>query len=150
MPVHDRSSICRYLPHGAGAVLLDVVAHTDHDTSICKSSRHKDVRNPFRVERAGQWCLPASAAIEFAAQAIALHGALGGRGGSDAQPASAYIARLKGVTWKPVLLSDVAGELTISATCTGRLASGAEYTFEITAEDMGRLASGTAIVMFAE
>jgi predicted hotdog family 3-hydroxylacyl-ACP dehydratase len=73
--IADRRRIEELLPHGSGMVLLDRVLSRDGETILCAADSHRDPDNPLR--RHGG--LPAMAAIEYAAQAAAVHGALSGQ-----------------------------------------------------------------------
>lgn len=70
--VIDDSRIRELIPHAGTMCLLDHVVRFD-DTSICCETRsHLDPRNPLRYKgRLSSLC-----AIEYAAQAMALHGGL--------------------------------------------------------------------------
>jgi predicted hotdog family 3-hydroxylacyl-ACP dehydratase len=91
--------------------------------------------------------LPGSAAIEFGAQAIALHGALSNTHQSG-KPQKAFIASLKNAEWSSAPLSDCHSDLTIQAECIAEVGAGAEYSFSVRNAD-NVLAQGNAIVMFS-
>ncbi len=67
---HD--AICARLPHAGRMCLLDRLEAWDGDSITCFATSHRDAHNPLR--RAGR--LPAVAGVEYAAQAMALHGNL--------------------------------------------------------------------------
>jgi predicted hotdog family 3-hydroxylacyl-ACP dehydratase len=72
--VLTRAEILNLLPHGAEMVLLDAVESMTEESIVCLTGCHRASGNPLRRGRS----LPAVAAVELAAQALALHGALCG------------------------------------------------------------------------
>jgi len=72
--VHDLASlaIADLLPHTGAMILIDEIVACDDTSIVCATSRHRDPENPMRDD--GR--LSSLAAVEFAAQAMALHGAL--------------------------------------------------------------------------
>lgn len=96
------------------------------------SDGHRDPAHPLRAKG----ILPASAGIEYAAQAIATHTALVSV--PRETPPIGYLAVLSGVRWNCTRLDDVAGPLIVrverlSATRTGLL-----YEFALSAPESGR------------
>ncbi len=78
----DRDGIAALIPHRGPMCLLDRMSSWDAARIECVAVNHRDPRHPLRTASG----LLASAAIEYAAQAMALHGALcasanGGRAG---------------------------------------------------------------------
>jgi predicted hotdog family 3-hydroxylacyl-ACP dehydratase len=73
--------------------------------------------------------LPALAAIEYAAQAMALHGGL--RAPRGHEPASGYLVAVRSVILHAAKLDDIAADLGISATCLASDASGLLYAFAV-------------------
>lgn len=139
----DRHAICERLPHGDAMVMLDAVTRWNADTILCETRRHVDAANPLR----SQDSLHASAGIEFAAQAIALHGLLKARPGGNVR--QAVIAGLKKVEWTHQRLDDAGDMLTVRATASSQLGDGAHYYFEIADASDAVIVSGEALVMFA-
>ena len=87
-----RDAIAALIPHSGTMCLLERLAAWDLQRIVCVASNHRDAANPLR-SRSG---LLASAAIEYAAQAMALHGALVGQAaGTPATPG--YLASARGV-----------------------------------------------------
>ena len=87
-----RDGIAALIPHSGTMCLLERLAAWDLQRIVCVASNHRDAANPLR-SRSG---LLASAAIEYAAQAMALHGALVGQAaGTPATPG--YLASARGV-----------------------------------------------------
>ena len=90
----DRAAILALIPHQGPMCLLDRVVAWDETGIECVAVNHRDPRHPLRSASG----LLASTAIEYAAQAMALHGALGAvasaRGGGPGMLASARDVRL--------------------------------------------------------
>jgi predicted hotdog family 3-hydroxylacyl-ACP dehydratase len=107
MLTHDE--IARLIPHHGAMCLLDAVIAWDEASIRCVSGRHRASDNPLR--QAGR--LGALCAIEFAAQAMAVHGGLAGLVGS--RPRAGYLASLREVTCRCDRLDEIAGDLVIDA-----------------------------------
>ena len=68
----DHAAILALIPHQGPMCLLDRVVAWDETRIECVAVNHRDPRHPLRSASG----LLASAAIEYAAQAMAVHGAL--------------------------------------------------------------------------
>ena len=134
-----RTAIAALVPHAGAMCLLDRVDSWDTGAILCAAASHRDPENPLR--RAG--ALPAVCGVEYALQAMALHGALTGPEG--AQPAG-YLASLRGVTLGAARLDDVVGDLRVGAWATARSARSFAYRFEVSG-DGRRLLSGQATII---
>lgn len=82
----DRAGIAARIPHRGTMCLLDAMRSCDDARIECVARNHRDPGHPLRT-RSG---LVATAAIEYAAQAMALHGALSAppAASANAHPAS--------------------------------------------------------------
>lgn len=67
-----REELCRGLPHGGSMCLLNEVIQWDEERILARAINHNDPNHPLR--HGGH--LPALCAIEYAAQAMAVHGVL--------------------------------------------------------------------------
>ncbi len=67
-----RETIARLLPHAGAMCLLEAVVAWDADSITCRASSHRDPANPLRS--AGG--LSTIVGVEYAAQAVAVHGGL--------------------------------------------------------------------------
>ena len=95
-------AIAALIPHAGAMCLLARLDAWDDVTIVCAATNHRDARHPLRT-RSG---LLAPAAIEYAAQAMALHGGLLGQ--VAGLPASAgYLASARGVTFHVLRLDDL-------------------------------------------
>jgi predicted hotdog family 3-hydroxylacyl-ACP dehydratase len=133
-----RGELERLLPHRGAMCLLDAVEAHDAAHVVCRAASHRSLANPLRI--AGR--LPALAAIEYAAQAMAAHGGLhGDRGAAPGRLVAVRDVRLHAAT-----LEDIADDLEIAATRVAADAAGLVYAFVVSAG--GRtLAEGRATVM---
>ncbi len=101
-PTLDHAGIEALVPHRGAMCLLDRMLSCSEDRIECTAVNHRDPRHPLRTP-AGLW---ASAAIEYAAQAAALHGALMARqSGHDA--AGGYLASARDVRLAVLRLDDL-------------------------------------------
>jgi predicted hotdog family 3-hydroxylacyl-ACP dehydratase len=136
----DRAAIARLVPHQGAMCLLDRVTACDDSSLACVATTHRDADHPLR--RDGR--LPAVCGLEYALQAMALHGALT----AGAAQGPGFLAALSGVAMRVESLDAVAGDLTITVTALARESRGFIYGFELTGE--GRvLLSGRATVVLA-
>lgn len=107
--------------------LLEQVVHCDETTIRCTSRTHLDPENPLRSHNR----LHVVCGIEYAAQAMALHGALMTPG----RAASGYLASVRDVHWRATQLDNVREELQVEATCLTADANAAIYRFRVYAGD---------------
>lgn len=133
-----RSELERLVPHRGAMCLLDAVEAHDAARVVCRAASHRSAANPLRV--GGR--LPALAAIEYAAQAMAAHGAL--RAATGAAPGR--LVAVRDVRLHVATLDDVAADLEIVATCDAADAGGLAYAFAVSAGGRA-LAEGRATVM---
>jgi predicted hotdog family 3-hydroxylacyl-ACP dehydratase len=89
--------------------LLDSVDRWDAERIHCRTTRHRSADNPLR----SRGRLSAVCAIELAAQAMALHGAL--LAGDMAAPRRGYLASVRGVDLRVRRLDDLEADLDVSA-----------------------------------
>ena len=104
-----RADIARLIPHAGPMCLLDGVVQWDASHIRCISRTHRDINNPLRA--GGH--LPGICGIEYAAQAMALHGGLSGIVGK--KPATGYLVSLRDVICRQHRLDDLAGDLVVDA-----------------------------------
>jgi len=104
-----RDDIANLVPHAGSMCLLDGVLQWDARRIRCMSRSHRDAANPLR----GGGSLPAICGIEYAAQAMAVHGGLAGN--IRGKPRSGYLASLRDVTCHRSRLDDLEGELIVEA-----------------------------------
>jgi predicted hotdog family 3-hydroxylacyl-ACP dehydratase len=137
----DRAGIAVRIPHAGSMCLLDHLLQWDAVHIHCVAHSHHDPHNPLCTTSG----LLAPAGIEYAAQAMALHGALVAP--PDGVPSPGYLASVRGVQAQLLRLDTVAGALQVHAQ---RLAGDERqilYSFELRDEAGHALLSGRATVV---
>lgn len=124
-----REEIARLVPHRGAMCLLDRAVLWDFSRILCETERHRDPGHPLR--RDGM--LPSVCGVEFALQAMALHGALT----SGAPQPLGFVSSLRDLALHVDRLDDVADPLAVEAVALVAEASGFIYRFGISAA--GRL-----------
>jgi predicted hotdog family 3-hydroxylacyl-ACP dehydratase len=136
---HD--AIAALIPHqGAMCLLHRVVSYDDHAIT-CVAVNHRDASHPLREDGV----LPAICGVEYAAQAMAVHGAL--MGGGDVNPG--VLAAVRDLTMNVDRLDDISGELTIDAQKLWQDETGLLYEFRIHAAS-GEVMHGRAAVVLTK
>jgi predicted hotdog family 3-hydroxylacyl-ACP dehydratase len=101
--------IAGLVPHEGVMCLLDEVVEWDASRVRCLSRRHRDADNPLCEDG----CLSAWKGIEYAAQAMAVHGGL--TRSVQARPRAGYLASLREVVCRRDRLDDLEGDLVVEA-----------------------------------
>lgn len=137
----DHAGIAARVPHSGNMCLLGRLVAWSPDRIECRATSHRDNSNPLRLAGA----LPAVAAIEYASQAMALHGTLSAAPGSE--PVPGFLAAVRSVLQHVARLDDLPGELSVTATKLLGDTRQAQYQF-LLADDSGRaLVEGRATVI---
>lgn len=105
----DRAWIAAHIPHQGSMCLLDAVREWSGEAITCTASSHTDPANPLRAD--GR--LGAANGIEYAAQAMAVHGSLLAQAGD--QPRQGYLTSVRSVQFHVARLDDLPGELSVQA-----------------------------------
>jgi predicted hotdog family 3-hydroxylacyl-ACP dehydratase len=140
------AEIERLIPHQGSMCLLDSVEACDAGAIVCRARNHRDASHPLRT-RSG---LLSTGLIEYAAQAMALHGALlEAPAGGAAAVTPGMLAAARNVEFNRLRLDDLPrampDELRIVATCVAGDAR--QLLYEFSASHAGvRLASGRVSV----
>lgn len=137
----DRAGIAARIPHSGSMCLLERCESWDADAVHCSTTTHTLTDNPLRTP-AG---LLAPNAIEYAAQAMALHGGLLATEGSA--PSAGFLASARNVRFAAARLDDVAGALQVRAQRLSGDERQVMYEFTVQAEDGRMLAEGRAVVV---
>jgi predicted hotdog family 3-hydroxylacyl-ACP dehydratase len=119
------AAIAALIPHQGRMCLLDAVLSCTRERIRCRASSHRAPDHPLRCA-AG---LLAPVAIEYAAQAMALHGALNSAPGVLGRPG--FLASARSVRLLVPRLDDVDGDLLVSADHVAGDARQALYRFEL-------------------
>lgn len=140
----NRDAIASRIPHHGEMCLLERVVSWSPERIECEAASHRAPGNPLRAHgRLGIAC-----GVEYAAQAMAVHGALIGESSGQAAgvPRVGYLASVRGVSLHATRLDDVAGDLTVRAERLMGDGNNIVYGFEVA--DGGRLLlSGRATVV---
>ena len=143
----DRRWIEAHIPHSGRMCLLDEVIEWDAGHIRCRSGTHRAVDHPLRSRgRLGMAC-----GVEYAAQAMAAHGALTAgalrAGAAHARPAAGFLVGVRDLRLQVARFDDVEGDVI----CTAVLLAGDQHTalYEFALESgPQRLLSGRATVIF--
>ena len=154
MPL-DHAWIEQHIPHKGRMCLLDAVVSWDATRIRCRSTSHLKADNPLRAHgRLGAAC-----GIEYAAQAMAVHGALVAASAPLASSmtsevresidtsAVGYIASVRNVALYVARLDDREGELLASAERLTGDAHTVLYEFELRDERQMLLTGRASIVI---
>jgi predicted hotdog family 3-hydroxylacyl-ACP dehydratase len=137
----SREAIGGMIPHAGAMHLLDGVLSWDSGRIVCRSSTHCDPANPLRIN--GR--LPALCGIEYAAQAMAVHGSLAGN--LDHRPKAGYLASVRKVRCSGHLLDEFPGDLMVEAERLDGEASHVIYRFWVRAGDVELLQGRATVVL---
>jgi predicted hotdog family 3-hydroxylacyl-ACP dehydratase len=139
----SREAIAAMIPHAGSMCLLDGVLSWDAGRIRCSSRTHRDPDNPLRMDQQ----LSALCGIEYAAQAMAIHGALAGNVGN--RPRLGYLASLREVSCRRTRLDDLEGDLIVEAERLIGEESRVIYSFEVGVGDVEVLRGRAAVVLDA-
>ena len=143
----DRDDIARRIPHQGSMCLLDSVLDWDESRIRCQASSHRAPDHPLRAHgRLGAAC-----GVEYAAQAMAVHGALVAEhrveSGAGTSPICAgFLASTRSVTLHVERLDTLAGPLTVHAERITGDANTVLYSFTVQA-GVHTLLDGRAVVV---
>ncbi len=148
----DLADIARRIPHQGNMCLLDSVTFWNDRQIICQAINHRDPEHPLRAhDRLGAAC-----GIEYAAQAMAVHGALvaenlavknkGDRSAGNTPARAGYLVSLRSVTLNVERLDTIDGPLTVSTERMTGDVNTVLYSFKIQGGAQ-TLLSGRAVVV---
>ena len=106
----DQMQIRALIPHSGSMCLLECVIEWDDRSIVCTSNTHRDLLNPLR--RDGQ--LAGVHALEYGAQAAAVHGGLRARA-AGATAAPGYVAALRDARLHVSRLDEIDSPLEVRA-----------------------------------
>lgn len=138
------AGIAERVPHQGSMCLLEELLDWSDGRVSCTADNHADPAHPLRSESG----LLAAHAIEYAAQAMALHGALRAEAsGRPAGPVPGYLASARGVHLARWRMDDVPGPLRIEAERIAGDVRQLLYAFRVTDANDGLVAEGRATVV---
>jgi predicted hotdog family 3-hydroxylacyl-ACP dehydratase len=141
MPL-NRTWIAQNIPHQGRMCLLDEVIEWDARHIRCRSATHRLSDHPMRAHgRLGVCC-----GIEYAAQAMAVHGALAA-GTANSRPEAGFLAALRDVRLYVLRLDDIQTDLICEAVLVAGDLGSALYEFELRSAAQ-RLVTGRATTVF--
>ncbi len=143
-PELDHDWIAGHIPHQGNMCLLDRVEAWDSQRIQCRADSHRDIDNPLRAHgRLGAAC-----GIEYAAQAMAVHGAL--LAPTDtARARVGYLISLRRTRLHVPRLDDVAPDLLVDASRLSHAGNNILYQFTISAAGRLLLDGRAAVVLDA-
>ena len=137
----DRAGIARRIPHSGRMCLLDRLEAWDAEAIHCSTVSHALPDNPLRTASG----LMAPNLVEYAAQAMALHGGLLAAPGEP--PSAGFLATARNVRFAVSRLDEVQGALQVRARRLSGDARQVLYEFNLTDVDGTALADGRAVVV---
>ena len=137
----DRTWIAAHIPHQGAMCLIDAVNWWSDTQIECTTATHRLKSNPLRTEDR----LRSECGIEYAAQAIAIHGVLSAPSGRAG--AAGMLASARDVVSHVARLDEVDGDLLIQATRISGDATALLYAFSIYCGSMALQAGRATIVL---
>lgn len=121
----DHAGIAARIPHAGRMCLLDRLHHWNDRQVHCTAIDHRDATHPLRSASG----LLAPCAIEYAAQAMALHGTL--TRADSSPPTAGYLASVRAVQLHVPRLDSVEGALHVHADRLAGDHAVASYQFRV-------------------
>lgn len=140
----SREAIAARIPHQGRMCLLERMLDWNEGSIHCHATSHRDADNPLR----NPWGLPATSGIEYAAQAMALHGAL--LASPTGAPRVGFLASVRGVTLHVDRLDGIADDLDVRAERVTGDDQSILYTFAIAAAGKPLVSGRAAVVLDAD
>ncbi|MGJ8619527.1 MAG: 3-hydroxylacyl-ACP dehydratase [Methylophilaceae bacterium] len=137
----DKAWIEAHIPHQGKMCLLDAVSSWDEQSITCLATSHQQLSNPLRFGKQ----LNTACGIEYAAQAMAVHGALLAPV-DQLRPRAGFLVSVRGATIYRDRLDDLKQVLTINANCIHSSENNILYAFTLHAKNF-LLLEGRAAVM---
>jgi predicted hotdog family 3-hydroxylacyl-ACP dehydratase len=144
-----KADIAARIPHSGPMCLLDRVVSWNNETIICEANNHRDASHPL----ARDGMLDTMAAIEYAAQAMAVHGALIAENTAlivqGEGPKMGYLASVRDVMCAIPFLHELAAPLRIEATRLMGEETRVLYEFKVSAGEQLCAEGRAAVVLDA-
>lgn len=137
----DKAGIARRIPHSGTMCLLERLESWDANAIHCTTHTHALADNPLRTPGG----LLSPNLIEYAAQAMALHGGLLAAEGDE--PSAGFLASARNVRLAVERIDDIAGALHVHAQRMSGDASQILYEFAVKDAQGKPLAEGRAVVV---
>jgi len=141
----DHDWIASHIPHQGSMCLLDCVVEWDEQHIQCRATSHRAPDNPLRANnRLGTAC-----GIEYAAQSMAVHGALLAPPDSTVAKVG-YLVSVRSTQLHAARIDDIAADLLVDAACITRSENNILYQFSVSAEGKLLLEGRAAVVLNAD
>jgi predicted hotdog family 3-hydroxylacyl-ACP dehydratase len=128
------------VPQRGAMCLLEEVLSWDENTIACRAISHRDPANPLRR----QGTLAAIIGVEYAAQAVAVHGGLSS---NSSKPHNGYLAALRDVSCSVARLDGEREDLVVSATRVAAESGRLLYDFRVEAGGRELLRGRLSVVL---
>ena len=135
--------IAAHIPHSGAMCLLDEVVQWDEETIRCTATSHRDPGNPLRMN--GR--LAAVCAIEYAAQAMAVHGAV--LGAASERPRAGFLASVRNVQTHVERLDTLEAPLVVEATRISGDVNNILYRFVVSCDHQTIVEGRAAVILDA-
>lgn len=139
----SREELAGLIPHQGAMCLLDRVLAYDAKTIVCASASHRSAENPLR--RRGR--LGALCGLEYAAQAVAVHGGLLAAE-TEEEKAPGFLAGTRDLRLAVERLDDIESDLIVRAEQLVASVDSLLYAFAVSADDQ-ILLEGRLSIFFA-
>ena len=139
----DHAWIAAHIPHSGAMCLLDEVVQWDDETIRCTATSHRDPGNPLRMN--GR--LAAVCAIEYAAQAMAVHGAV--LGAASGPPRAGFLASVRNVETYVDRLDTLGAPLLVEAVRISGDVNNILYRFVVNCGDQPIVEGRAAVILDA-
>lgn len=142
----DRAAIAARIPHQGSMCLLDQVTDWNEHEIRCTARSHRGADNPLRAHgRLASVC-----GIEYAAQAMAIHGALLAQTTPDSTPRAGYLTSVRSVSLAVATLDDLADDLHIEAERLSGSENTVLYAFRVACGERELISGRASVVLDAD
>ncbi|QCP48891.1 hydroxymyristoyl-ACP dehydratase [Trinickia violacea] len=142
-PTFDHTWIAAHIPHSGTMCLLDAVETWSDEAIRCVATSHLEPSNPLRSN--GR--LAAVCGIEYAAQAMAVHGAV--LATQTQRPRAGFLASLRSVEMQVERLDILDGRLIVEAERISGDANNVLYSFTLRCGDRLVMTGRAAVILDA-
>jgi predicted hotdog family 3-hydroxylacyl-ACP dehydratase len=141
----NAAGIARIIPHQGDMSLLDHVLSYDERSIECIALSHKLVSNPLRENGA----LHAVCGVEYAAQAMALHGALLSKAQNETAPRGGRLAGIRMLELSVMRLDNIEADLLVVAKRVLGDAKNMVYEFTLSAGPAQLIEGKATVILLA-
>ncbi len=145
----NAAQIAALIPHAGSMCLLHEVTQHTEQFIVCKAVSHRSLANPLRERN----MLSSACGVEYAAQAMAIHGSLqirAAQGVAASAPRGGRLASGRSVELCTRRLDDIDSDLTITATQIMGDANSMVYEFSVNADERVLLQGKATVILVAE